>query len=303
MDRGTSYCKECGCTKAKGYTAKTMYSTPPVSSGPIVAIGGVGADAPKCLGCGKNLGGMFKTALNGKWHEECFACITCKKPITDTKFAVKEGRPMCSSCQVADYKGLSTITSSTGTMPCAGCGGEITGKSILFETKYYHKGPPSCLKCAMCYKTIDTDTGFVTSGGKPFHNACAKKMNPDGDPDAYCLICKKEILGRFIKSSSGAYHAECFKCDQCGQALSGGYAERDGRNLCGNCARRPEPKVAVLQRTQPLLTTTSSGSSYSPQQTTKPISTTTSTSSGAKMCPECGANTSGKFCGECGHKF
>jgi len=156
----------------------------------------------------------------------------------------------------------------------------------------------------MCMKPLDPNVAFTTSGAKPFHTACAKKMSPDGDPDAYCTICKKEILGRFIKSGSGqAFHAECFKCDQCGTSLSGGYAERDGRNLCGGCSKRPEPKVAVLQRTQPLLSTTSSGSTSSGGSTTKPVSSTVSAPAGQRVCPECGGYVSGKFCGECGHKF
>ncbi|XP_035780429.1 transforming growth factor beta-1-induced transcript 1 protein-like [Anopheles albimanus] len=58
--------------------------------------------APKCGGCKKPIAEKALSALDSKWHKECFKCKLCKEPIgVDAKFrADKEKQPICEKCGV-----------------------------------------------------------------------------------------------------------------------------------------------------------------------------------------------------------
>uniref|UniRef100_A0A336ME98 CSON013751 protein n=1 Tax=Culicoides sonorensis TaxID=179676 RepID=A0A336ME98_CULSO len=38
------------------------------------------------------------TALNTKWHPDCFKCKKCKKVIEEESFFVEGSRPVCGKC-------------------------------------------------------------------------------------------------------------------------------------------------------------------------------------------------------------
>ncbi|KAJ3431099.1 paxillin-b [Anaeramoeba flamelloides] len=51
----------------------------------------------KCAGCNKLITGNYLNALEKEWHNECFVCGGCKKPIRGSFFD-KQGQPYCEGC-------------------------------------------------------------------------------------------------------------------------------------------------------------------------------------------------------------
>ena len=57
------------------------------------------ADAPVCGGCGKPTVGKRMSAMDQKWHPECFVCHHCGKPFSATDgFVESEGKPYHEQC-------------------------------------------------------------------------------------------------------------------------------------------------------------------------------------------------------------
>lgn len=54
--------------------------------------------ADKCVGCRQAIADKAIVALNGKWHQDCFRCKKCDKPVVEEAFQVDDGRPVCSKC-------------------------------------------------------------------------------------------------------------------------------------------------------------------------------------------------------------
>ncbi|PRP77483.1 Paxillin [Planoprotostelium fungivorum] len=68
----------------------------PLNQGAVRVVGGkmtcskCAPDVPtaitgECAGCDQALSGGYVTALNKKWHSQCFACGVCKKPISGAR--------------------------------------------------------------------------------------------------------------------------------------------------------------------------------------------------------------------------
>jgi len=54
--------------------------------------------APLCSGCGNKVIGRVITALDRKWHKECFVCTNCKGGFEGGKFIVRGWNPLCHTC-------------------------------------------------------------------------------------------------------------------------------------------------------------------------------------------------------------
>ncbi|XP_050311233.1 transforming growth factor beta-1-induced transcript 1 protein-like isoform X3 [Anthonomus grandis grandis] len=55
--------------------------------------------ADRCKGCSKPIADKAVVALDAKWHQMCFRCSKCDKPITsDQTFQVDQGKPQCVKC-------------------------------------------------------------------------------------------------------------------------------------------------------------------------------------------------------------
>ncbi|XP_075218723.1 leupaxin-like [Lycorma delicatula] len=53
---------------------------------------------PKCNECNAAITDTAIVALGKKWHQECFKCSNCQKPILESTFEVVSSRPICSNC-------------------------------------------------------------------------------------------------------------------------------------------------------------------------------------------------------------
>ncbi|CAH1963067.1 unnamed protein product [Acanthoscelides obtectus] len=55
--------------------------------------------ADRCKGCSKPIADKAIVALDAKWHQMCFRCSKCEKPIMkDQSFQVDGGKPHCVKC-------------------------------------------------------------------------------------------------------------------------------------------------------------------------------------------------------------
>lgn len=66
----------------------------PATSAPAPAPA---ASGDACPSCGKPLGPKRVTALDKKWHPECFVCQKCRASLDDG-FYERRGLPYCDKC-------------------------------------------------------------------------------------------------------------------------------------------------------------------------------------------------------------
>ncbi|KAL4631665.1 four and a half LIM domains protein 1-like isoform X1 [Arapaima gigas] len=100
------------------------------------------------------------------WHSECFACITCRKPLAGARFTAVEDKMYCVDC----YK--------TGVAKkCSGCQNPITGfgkgtSVVNYEGKSWHE---YCFTCKRCSLSL-ANKRFVAHGEGIYCPDCAKKL-------------------------------------------------------------------------------------------------------------------------------
>jgi len=110
------------------------------------------------MGCGKKItGGAVSKALGGRWHQECFKCATCDKPIKGS-FLTKDGKAYHKDCYNSNYG-----------LKCEVCNDFIVGHILKYNGKAYHY---TCLKCAKCGVYFTDGEAISVKGGEFVHNAC-----------------------------------------------------------------------------------------------------------------------------------
>eukprot|EP01106_Pelomyxa_sp_JSP_P017441 TRINITY_DN711_c0_g1_i4.p1 TRINITY_DN711_c0_g1~~TRINITY_DN711_c0_g1_i4.p1 ORF type:complete len:613 (-),score=122.87 TRINITY_DN711_c0_g1_i4:68-1906(-) len=125
-----------------------------------------------CPGCHKPITGQVLTALDKKWHPECFVCSDCKKAFSKGKFFLRDDKPVCRDC--SEKKSTPRKEKDHGTPPtgdvCGKCNKAITDSALIALDRKWH---PACFVCTGC--------------GKPF--AGGKFFRRDNAP--YCEHCSK----------------------------------------------------------------------------------------------------------------
>merc|ERR1711953_514638 len=124
---------------------------------------------------------------------------------------------------------------------CASCGTAIDGEASVVGSAHYH---PKCFTCADCMKPLGTDKYYII-GGKKYCSQDRHKFLEN------CTKCGRMIENETIrpKESGKPYHAECFCCSQCGNALQGKYfTTDDGGMLCEECFAASREKCARCGR-------------------------------------------------------
>jgi len=171
---------------------------------------------PMCGFCGKPIPDRCVTAMNKKWHIDCFVCNSCCNPFPGGSFFEKNGMPYCKNC----YQG-------TFTSQCAGCGQTASGKIINALNKQWHQ---QCFACAYCRRPFNGGA-FFEKEGKPYCEAHYHTQSNN-----VCDGCKGPIVGRCVDALGKKYHPEHFLCNYCMNPLSGGgYTEQNGKPYCQAC--------------------------------------------------------------------
>lgn len=117
--------------------------------------------APKCGGCSKPILTNYISALDTKWHPECFVCRECMAPFTHGSFFELEGQPYCETHYHARRGSL-----------CAGCQKPITSRCISAMGKKFHQ---EHFVCAFCLKQLNKGT-FKEQNEKPYCHQCFVKL-------------------------------------------------------------------------------------------------------------------------------
>ena len=111
---------------------------------------------------------------------------------------------------------------------CKACRLPISGKSISSAdgrlTGKYHK---ACFVCTTCSEPF-TSAEFYVHNDQPYCEQHYHQLN-----GSLCGSCGRGIEGQYLEDEVlMKYHVGCFRCLDCGQSLSEGYFDVDGRSYC-----------------------------------------------------------------------
>lgn len=199
---------------AANYLAQLEDEIPDEKPAEAKALPTLDPDPANCPACAQPHGdGRLITAIERKWHVNCFACRDCRKPITGFIYAEYGGWPVCHVCVKKC---------------CAACNEPLEGKPVTdaIKTGRWHK---DCFKCRDCKKLI-TNFMFHEVDGVPLCIACSKKI---------CVACKKPIEKGGVTSNDRKWHGDCFKCVDCKKVITNFiFLESNGHVLCQYCTKK-----------------------------------------------------------------
>ncbi|XP_017777654.1 PREDICTED: transforming growth factor beta-1-induced transcript 1 protein-like [Nicrophorus vespilloides] len=170
----------------------------------------------ECDTCKLPIVGKSINALGKTYHPDHFVCGKCNKPITESPFHQRDGKPLCD----ADF---------TESCPkCAACNKPITDKIVTAMDKQWHENH---FVCALCNGAL-LGQEFHQKEGKPICQICyrgkvADKCNGCGEPIETCATI----------ALNAKWHPDCFKCKTCGKAISTTKFKVDSKGfpMCESC--------------------------------------------------------------------
>ncbi|KER24923.1 hypothetical protein T265_14316, partial [Opisthorchis viverrini] len=96
-----------------------------------------------CAKCAQPfVSGSILTALDRKWHPDCFLCTICRGKLANQSFHVKDDSPYCTRCWKENFQPR-----------CATCKQIIdpSEQYMTYNDNAYHKG---CFTCAACHQSL-----------------------------------------------------------------------------------------------------------------------------------------------------
>ena len=64
----------------------------------------------RCAKCGKEVTGTVVTALDKKWHDDCFVCGGCRAKLVGQTFHNRDGTPYCVNCRSERFDPTCTVS-------------------------------------------------------------------------------------------------------------------------------------------------------------------------------------------------
>ncbi|XP_010901304.1 four and a half LIM domains protein 1b [Esox lucius] len=183
-------------------------------------------DAPRCHACYKAiLAGTENVEYKGTvWHEDCFTCYSCKRPIRSKSFLTKGTDIYCVPCHEKKFAKI-----------CVGCKQAITSGGVNYQDQPWHS---DCFVCSSCRKPL-AGTRFTSHEEKAFCVDCYKTTVAKK-----CNGCQKPITG-FGKATSvvnyegSSWHEYCFNCKKCSLSLADKrFVAKGGDFFCPECAKK-----------------------------------------------------------------
>ncbi|XP_059911833.1 four and a half LIM domains protein 1-like [Gadus macrocephalus] len=176
--------------------------------------------ASSCVACRKPIA-VDSKELSHKgrsWHESCFRCASCYKPLAKEPFNTKDQRILCGKCN------------STEDAPrCHGCYKAITAgtESVEYKGNSWHN---ECFTCYQCKRPIGSQS-FLTKGSDVYCTPCHEKKFAK-----QCVACKQPITSAGITYKEEPWHSHCFVCSACSKTLAGtSFYPHEGKNFCLGC--------------------------------------------------------------------
>lgn len=183
-----------------------------------------------CSACGTALGAQFLQAGNLNFHQGCFRCGHCAKPL-DRAFTQKNGGIYHLECYKQKFK-----------VVCSHCRQTLDDQWMTFEGKKLH---PACYQahyqphCVHCGGGITGNFHRDESG--PWHVYCYERTQLEP-----CSACAGPLKGKILIDPWGnkahAVHGnqKTHSCSVCARLVSqktsqGGTLYGDGRAVCGIC--------------------------------------------------------------------
>jgi hypothetical protein len=188
----------------------------------------------RCAGCSNVILGAFFTALNRKYHTECFVCVTCCKPFDGGQYALSPpGAPLDEQ-----YAQCLTCYQQKHGRTCAACKNPV---AFGEDTQHvfgrdYHLGCFTCSSCdcSLSGKQIvdDGESGLLLC--VPCANV--KKGN-------ICGRCGNALAGKFMNAIGKKWHPECWTCVVCEMSLNGVKFSKTNADqpICFDCYKQVGP--------------------------------------------------------------
>ena len=168
--------------------------------------------------------GAIVTALDKKFHEDCFRCGLCKG-VLDGPFYGVNGYPYCDKCidEAEDLAGKGTLPDPLASAP--------EGKLVVGNAFQQDPSPAIAQK---------PDPGPVVAAPEPvvaapsISNAFSKPPPPQDDAPQ-CFKCSKGISsGTIVNALNHKFHESCFVCATCSKNLDTFYGCL-GLPYCPDC--------------------------------------------------------------------
>lgn len=172
-----------------------------------------------------------------QWHDKCFCCAACQRPIGTGSFVPKDDEIYCARCYENRFA-----------LRCQACQGAITVGGISYKQTPYHR---DCFVCAQCNATL-AGQKFSMKDARPYCAACYVRHFAKR-----CQACGQAIVSvqagqptKYISYEGRSWHNECFNCDTCSGSLVGrGFITDDAGKassgddedtmlfICADCAK------------------------------------------------------------------
>ncbi|XP_029029695.1 four and a half LIM domains protein 1-like [Betta splendens] len=152
------------------------------------------------------------------WHEECFRCAKCYKPLAKEPFSTKDERILCGKC-----------CSREDAPRCHGCYKPILAgtESVEYKGNSWHD---ECFTCCDCKRSIGSQS-FLSKGTDVYCSPCHDKKFAK-----HCVSCKKPITSGGVNYQEQPWHGHCFVCSTCSKPLAGSsFTNHQDQVFCVSC--------------------------------------------------------------------
>ncbi|KAI3652424.1 hypothetical protein MP228_002749 [Amoeboaphelidium protococcarum] len=178
--------------------------------------------ATACFNCNENIDSQSVSALESKFHQECFICFECLRPFPEGSFIQAEDKHLY--CEQDYY----TIFGDR----CARCGELIMERMIDALDLKWHADHFTCDHCGK----VLAGSSYMKKGDRPFCKECHLKLkNIDIQVSkTECPRCKKPILKEeeTLIYEDQKHHAFHFTCVLCSKQLNKDYKKFNGQLYC-----------------------------------------------------------------------
>lgn len=176
----------------------------------------------KCVSCDKTVmpGSRMLQYDGSTWHEDCFTCHGCQKPIGAEAFIPDKNNYYCVPCHEGRFA-----------PQCSHCKKALTKGGVTYRDQVWHK---DCFLCGGCGAPL-AGQPFTSQGEAPFCIKCFSSLYAKK-----CSGCNSAITGfgdgKYVSFEERQWHQPCFKCSRCSVSLvgSGFFPDRD-QILCTDC--------------------------------------------------------------------
>ncbi len=170
---------------------------------------------PTCVSCEEMVIGKVLNVNSKPHHPECFTCCECNKSLVGIQFVEKDEQLYCAD----DYYNVFAPR-------CYNCHGMIKDKCVTTgmedQRRTYHPQHFICTGCgtSLVAKNMQYKCDLE---GDPFCAPCFGKRLIYHDAEEHpCSMCKKPIVGEYLKIKGQYIHPEHYQCEVCHKQFQGG---------------------------------------------------------------------------------